>query len=346
MKREFFDTIFAHSAGLDIGVNRMLKYLVTNQPAVYNINELTAMTRQIRSVLKTPMSEIFDKIISVANNAIYNFTAINVSSKDTSIPELLTMSNVTLDLAHLPGDTHVLDSLPNLKGKILVNLTGVVKESRGSDEYVINAVDVLQNLFVRGQFVATYHDKNNDWAASSTQCLLYLQKSYSMVLSSMIAQYYNLDIEDIQKVATILTLYMDYTCGGSLHNPITINRWDWCGPMPMRKSLCSACEEYLDDQGVFSLISVATALSKLINMRMSNFNMESIIAICGRLGPDAITSRIALEFPPYWMYLIVSALSGNKIPLFFRISKDRELMRDGNVFLNALYMNHAILAKR
>lgn len=344
MKRKFFDTVFAQLGGLESGVARMLKYVVVNQNSVYTHDEIMEMVSQIRSILKTPLNEFFERMVS--KGALSNFAAISTpASNDVPIPELLTMSNVSLDLRYLPGSSEVLQSLPNVNGKILLNLTGSVKRDRKSGNIAVSNIEVLQTLFVRGQLVATYHDDNNDWLASNTTALLFVLKSYSMILSTMIARYYNLGIEDHQKVATICALHMDGLCGGTIQRPILINRWDWCPPLATRRSLVDACGEYAVN-GDFNLISMCAAIANLVNTRMNQFNPEIFTGLCGRLGPDLITSRLALEYPPYWVFIVLSCLSGNKVPLVFHLNKDKALAREGSIFLSNLLLNNSILAVR
>ncbi len=342
MKLKFFDTMFSQYSGLGSNTERMLKYVVMNQNDVYDSGDLTSLAQQVRTILKTPVSEIFDRI--VARGALSNFAAINVSAKDTYIPELLTMPNITIDLLVVPSASRMLTSTPVLKDKILLNLTGITKDNRYNNELTVSNVDVLQNLIVRGQLVATYHD-DKEWIDSNTNVMLYALKSYSMILSTSIARYYNLNLEDLQKVSTILALYMDCACGGTLERPLTMSRWDWCPPPVVRRSIADACEDYTQG-GNFNLQSVCTAMSKLISSRMDKFNMDTLLSFCGKLGPDIITSRIALEYPPYWVYLLILALNGNKIPLNFLLSKDRALLREGGVFLNQLYATSALYRTR
>lgn len=340
MKRKFFDTIFAQMSGINIGVVRMLKYVVVNQSSVYTHDEITEMAQQVRSILKTPLSEFFGRM--VAKGALFNFAAIDVSKDDTSIPELLTMSNVTIDLGHLPNSNDVLQSLPTVQNKILLNLTGAARRDHRSGSIVVTNADILQNLFVRGQLVATYHDDNNDWLVSNSSLALFVLKSYSMILSAIIARYYNLGIEDIQKVATICALHMDCLLGGTIERPIYINRWDWCPAFGMRRSLVDACGEHAFN-GDFNLISMCQALAALVSVRMQKFNLDTFFGLCGRLGPDLITSRIALEYPPYWVFILLSCLGGSKIPLVYHLNKDKNLMKDGNIFLNSLMLNNSVL---
>lgn len=344
MKRKFFDTEFVKYTGMDINVDRMLKYVVMNQGTVYDSDDLTALAQQIRTILKTPMSELFDRV--VARGALANFAAINVSAKDTSIPELLTMPNITVDLGHLPVSTAPLASIPKLNNKILINLTGVTKSTPYSNELTVTNVDILQNLIVRGQLVAGFHDDKSDWIVSNTNMLLFVLKSYSMILATDIARYYNLDLDAMQRIATILTLYMDYACGSPVGRPSTMSRWDWCSDMSIRHMIVDSCSEYVDGNGNFTLSGACSSLANLISNRMEKFSLDTMLAFSGRLGPDVITSRIALEYPPYWVYLLILALNGNKIPLAYKLARERTILREGTTFLNNAYSSGALFAIR
>lgn len=61
-----------------------------------------------------------------------------------------------------------------------------------------------------------------------------------------------------------------------------------------------------------------------------------LMALAGTLGGDIIVTEIALDYPPYWVYLLALALSGQKIPLIYQLNMQR-LMTDGKTkFLQQL----------
>lgn len=343
MKRKFFDTVFSELSGAKLSIPRMLKYVAMNQSSVYAQSDLTVMAQQVRSILKTPFSEFFERMVS--KNALTNFAAIDTSGTDEAIPELLTMSSVTIDLKHTPGTGDIFKSFPNVNDKILINLTGVAKRDRQSGSVIVTNADVLQNLFVRGQLTAVYQDDNSDWLSGSSTLSIFILKSYSMILSAIIARYYNLGIDEIQKVATICALHMDVMLGGSASRPMYISRWDWCPSFSVRKSITDACSEY-EINGDFNINSMCISLSKLVSPRMESFNLSVFLGLCGRLGQDLIISRLALEFPPYWVYLLMSCYGGNKVPLIYHLNKDKALMREGSTFINTLLLSNSVLSPR
>ena len=331
MKRKFFDTWFARFAGLEDQQQRVLKYAVENNQQVLSTNELSMLVQPVRTILKTPMAELFDRLL--ACDQLTNFAAFYTPSKD-SIPELLTANNITLDLKQF-SNGHVVQGMPKLHDKILVNITNTIRRD-GYGEVSINSIDTFQNLFVRGQLVAGYNDLD-DWISPSTQ--EFVIRSYSMILSSMISRYYNLTVVEQMAVCLHFALYMSQMLtGGNIeetHPPI-FYRCTTLAKRPQLEEVADACvtvsKDGLDTGKICGLIAEHGP------EKMSKFDQTAMYALCDNLGPDAITSRLALEYPPYWVYLLVLALSGAaKIPLIYQLNAQRLLNEGRSSFLNKLY---------
>lgn len=322
MKRQFFDTGFATYAGLSAQTPRVLRYAVENRDRIIPVEELGSMSRSIRSILKTPMAELFDRIVSTGG--LSNFAAIYVSPKETSVPELLTSSSITLDLKQC-SDSNIIRGIPELKDKILVNLSGVLRPNR-DEGYQVNAVDIFQNLFVRGHLVASYQDAD-DWLTPYLS--EYGVKTYSMILSGLISKFYNLSLTETLKVAGIFALWMSQMLSreqDGLHCPPLFMKATYVGTRGELMELANVIKDMYPDG--LNIFNACDCVSKLITERVRNFNVAALGAMTGNLGPDQITSRIALEYPPYWIYMLIMALSGAKLPLIYQLQAQR-LVADG-----------------
>ena len=65
-------------------------------------------------------------------------------------------------------------------------------------------------------------------------------------------------------------------------------------------------------------------------------------SLTGNLGPDSITSHLALEYPPYWIYILLLALSGNKIPIVYQLNNMRLAQEGRSKFLQQLMTYDAL----
>lgn len=336
MKRKFYDTRFAQYAGLEAQLPRVLKYTVTNQDLIFSSEELVRMILSTRSILKTPMAMLLEHLIS--SSQLANFAALYVSYNDTSIPELLTAGNITLDLKQVP-DPQQLASLPRLRDKVLINLTSHVRRESDGQFTIVNN-DEIPKLIVRGQLVASYWD-NDDWP--SPYVAEFAIKSYSMILSAMISRYYSLSLSEQLRIRAILAFYMAQWMTGegydSGHPPLFMKSVNY-GTHGEVEAIANMCNEAYPNG--LDIDAVADLIVKSGPEKLRNFNTAAFSAICGNLGEDMIISKIGLEYPPYWIYMLVAAMSGTKTPLVYQLNSERLINEGRSKWLNALLVDSKI----
>lgn len=336
-KRKFFDTRFATISGLSSQLPRVIKYVVENRNAILSPGDLMTLAQPIRTILKTPMAEFFERLLS--GQKFGNFAAIYIPPKEQSVPELLTASSVVLDLKQLP-DTSVISSMPMLKDKVIINLTSLLKQDRQTGNLVVNAVDNFQNHFVRGHLVASYNDSDG-WL--SPYLADYTIKTYSMILSGLISRFYNLTLTETLRVMGILALYMSQMLSRDNDDLVCPNLFNRCTFIGSRAELMSIAEScaHLSAEGL-TMESTCQLISEIGTDKIRKFDLRAFVAFCGNLGPDAITSQIALEYPPYWLYMLILALSGAKLPIIFQMNSQRLTQEGRSKFLQQLIMTESV----
>lgn len=324
MKRKFFDTMIAKFAGLVTQEPRVLKFAVENKDHFFSVTELLAMIQPVRTILKTPMAEMFDRL--VATEQLNNFAAFYTPEKE-SLPELLTATNITLDLKQFDNATNVLQHLPLINNKILVNLTSVLKKDRVTGVYSVGAIDNFQNLFVRGQLVAAYNDVEN-WIIPPVQ--EFVIRSYSMTISAIISRYYNLSVTEQMSLALYFALFISQLLTPDHADqvaPPILFRCTTLGNTKQIQEVVDICTD-ASKEGL-TILKLCELIAQNGPEKIRKFDHTALNAMCDGLGPDLITSRIALEYPPYWVYILILALSGTaKIPLIYHLNSQR-LMNEG-----------------
>ena len=322
MKRKIFDTSKAEFTGLKQYIPRALNYVVNNRNNVLSVEELTSLINPIRTILKSPMAEIFDRM--VAAKVLNNFTTLYVPGKDSDIPELLASSVCTVDFKEIDHNK-VLRGLSELEDKVVVNITNCLRRDKVGTLY-IDAIDNLQNQYVRGQLVAAYNDID-DWIDiySAEFCM----KSYSMILSNIISRYFNLSLMETFKVRTVLALFMAqmiYNDDDFKHPPLVM-RATW-GDLSTREVMEIVNEVTEDQTKQFTIESVCKVLATHISDKMDKFNPRVFYNLFANLGTDVIQTGFALEYPPYWIYMLLQALSGTKYMMMYQLTQQR-LINDG-----------------
>ena len=336
MKRNFFDTDFAAYAGLHAQIPRVLRYVVENRDVVIQTSELNDLAHSIRTILKNPMAEAFNRL--VANEQLSNFAAVYLKSTETAVPEIVASQNITLDFKQVKGG-EILRALPEFNNKILVDVTQTLKTDRYTGELQINAADVFQNLFVRGHLVASYFD-------SETWLTPYLSefvvRTYTMIISSIIGRQFNLTLIEQMQIMGIFALYMCQLLSpedDDLVMPTLFNRCTFIGSREDLKNITEACRD-VSATGL-TLSKTCKLVADLGPEKMRKFNALVLSTMC-RVGPDVLTSRIALEYPPYWVYVLLLALSGTKTPMIYHLTANKLAQEGRTKFLDQLLSNQQI----
>lgn len=327
IQKSLFETTFVKNAGIR-PTESLLSFLLKNSSCVISDIEIENLIAAVRHTFRTPMAEMFDR--AVAEHALQNFTFIQLD-RVSSIPELLSVNELTVDLKQTELNNALNTS--NLYNKVVLNTTQMIKsDARG---YTINAIDVLQNAVIRGLLVATYYDSNL-WLTPQIQ--EYLIKSYSIILSNIISRYHNLSSYETVSVANVFAFYMAQrlaTGNDDIHAPAIFNRCTFTGNPRDREEAMNICNE-LAPNGM-SLADLARCVAEVGPDRMKSFSAGELSLHCNSLNPDPIVSRIGIEYPPYWAYMLLLSFSATKTMMMSLLSKNRLDTEGKTQFLNNLY---------
>lgn len=332
MKRKFFDIGFVKSTGLVGQTPRALKYLVENRDSVLPNGVVAEMAQNIRVILKTPMAEFFDHILNV--RGLNNFASLYLLESDSSIPELLAQTLVTLDLKQI-DTTNVTRSYTELSNRILTSISGFVKRDKGTGRLAVTSIDNFINQYDRGLLVASYEDSTSGWL--NPYLGEFSVRTYSMILSSVVSRYYNLSIPETMQVMGILALFMAQLLDsddGDPTFPALFGRCTFVGSRVELIELAKSCEH--ESKKGLTLESTCGLISELGPERLRSFNLRSFYTLACNLGPDTITTSLALEYPPYWVYILMLSLSGNKIPIVYQLNNMRLASEGRSKFLQQL----------
>lgn len=313
MKRNFFDTSLASLAGIRMQIPRIQKYVIENRDKVLSASDLTSLAQSIRTVLKNPMAELFERI--TVTDQLENFAAFYSKDSGNELPEIAASQNITLDLKQIESTT--LASIPEVNNKILVNITPMVKTEKFEDKLRVTSTDAFMNAICRGHLVASYYDREQ-WLTPALN--VFIVKTYSMTMANAVSRYYNLSMVDNLTVAGIFALFMCQLLDGDETNihPALFNRCTWIGNKNDIDNIVEMCKDF-SSKGL-TLTDVCQLISQIGASKLKTFDVRSLKTLCGNLGPDTITTFFALEYPPYWVYLLLLSFSGAKIPLTYALN--------------------------
>ena len=330
-QKSFFDTGFSQVSGSRITATKALRYLIQSRNCILPEASIERLYSD-KPMLETPMNVLF-RHLREEGKALSLFAPVYLTSKMGSIPEFLTSMDVTFDTAQLT-ENYLTASLPELAGKTVVNLGDVLRTNRNQPgEYSLMDTTTLHNRYVRGAMVMSYNDSDG-WLTPALG--VYLAKSYTMVISAIIAKFYDLVLQEQMTIGAVLTMYMCQQLMSSrddYHRPALWNRCTYLGSTTELERFAAAMRDHTDT--ALTIKDVCDLISKLGPARMHNFSPEVFYRLTRTLGSSTTSSLIAVEYPPYWCYELCVAMSNGKTKLYFDMKANR-LQEEAKRFLYEL----------
>ena len=322
MNISLYDTEIMYNARVSDSLHRVVEYAVTNRNMAVSVDDFVNMVIATRSILQTPMAEFSLRLIQ--SNAIRNFAPIYINAKTSGLPETLTSPSIVVDLKQAKSNS--LKSIPEYKDKILLNISSCVKQDRTTGRFMIDNIQELQDKLTMCQLAASYFDMEKDWMP--TLGLNFLVKSYSIILANELSRYFQCNVSETSLISCCCAVFMAQrlpSCNGFRSPYVSANNTLGASPREIEYVIESAENEFANQ--LVNGVMIVDHLCKLIRMvvggRLNAINKEIFLQCCGHFGTDSITSKTALEYPPYWAYLLFKAVSNTKTAMSYQLSKQR-----------------------
>lgn len=281
-----------------------------------------SISDKISSLIYNPSNILLNTIISdlfklfLKENKIRLFSFIDLSSKK-DIPEILLFNYINIDVLQLKhkfdSDYNVLKSFPEYNDRIIYNITDIISSNN-------TKIDggILQQTIIRDLLSRSYFNFDENWLTPSI--LYYLTKFYAIPMSSNLGRIYNLNYQDQMMIATIFAIFFLQHCQKKPGiNPI-IGRMDFLNRFINIKDITDVIEkEYKNKDLTFE--DVASIIKILLPQRLSSLNAKSIYTLGRNANLNQVTSLISTEYPPYWCYNVLLAISGIKSNLYHTLKK-------------------------
>lgn len=82
-------------AGIKSQLPRVIRYVAENRDIIVPPELMRSLVQSIRTILKNPMAEFFNRIVTA--DQLNNFATIYIQSSETAIPEIIASQNLSLD---------------------------------------------------------------------------------------------------------------------------------------------------------------------------------------------------------------------------------------------------------
>lgn len=328
-RKTLLDTQAAKLSGIESTMPKIIKYLSDNRNCYLDSNTLRNVY-QMRSLIPTAFNAIFENILESGKLELFA----PIRTDFGTVPEFLSTNEFVIDLKQIPSSS-VLRSYNEFHNRVIINLSPILKMSKTTPiHYSVSDVNVLHTLFSRAALVASYQDSNG-WL--TPQLGVFIAKTYSMVISSILAKQYDLTVQEQLVIASIFALYSCQMLGShddDLIVPALFNRCTFLAPQHSGLLVLAKAMEHHSSVGL-NVESVCQLVPELGPPRMKGFNANILYRSIGNLGTSTIQMAIALEYPPLWVHQLLLTVSGVKTRLH-HVLKENRLLNDAKVFAHEL----------
>jgi len=337
-----FDTLISRTSINKVQLRELVNFIVLNRDYRLNAMEVKTLVNT-KSLTVTAISSLFNRAIELHKETLFSF--IRIPSTVVTVPEVVTYRHVTFDLKQLTtatGATGLYDTLkvvPEFTNTIFENVTPMLRSSG-------ELIDTLafQSTLVRDLLVRSYYEnKATVWLTPSL--LRYLCRFYNMSMSSTIGTIFNLTFSEQQAVAAVFSLYFMQLVSDTDTAEVMVKTSKLgLGAPDQIVGVISRLKDTLGPKyDAMTLDDVCTGINALGIGRLEGLDRKFIFTRQRNIGPDALTSAMAIEYPPYWTYLVLTALAGRKMGLQNTLKRN-DLGRDAPGFTDDLLKTQSFLS--
>lgn len=342
MKPTIYDTTSVQFTISKSHLKALIDFLTTYRDFIDPTNVLRQKL-MTKASMSTSMSQVYNYFIS-SNKYDNTIRTMTLDKSISSIPEMLTFQHIPLDMLQiadtLPDVSRPIRVFPEYNKNIVINTTSMTTSRNEIADTLAFHSRVVRDLLSR-----SYYKSTENWLNPNQ--VRYLVKIYSMTISQALTRVFHLETDQRQRVGTIfayfyLTRLIDpkNAKGMIVSNPIDMGlmRDD-----NIQDTIDFIETRYPPQSTDMTLDMVFDLINDLNIPRMNNVNRRILNSQLGKIGPDMHTSAIALEYPPYFIYLIGLAASGAKNKMTYLLKNTPRGIPNANEFMLSFLKNDNVL---
>ena len=264
-----------------------------------------------------------------------DFSLVRLPSKTIGLREVMDWSFIPFDMLQikdvLPTMNKAVEVIPELNGKMVINITDITN-AHGE----ISGIPKFHERVVRDFLSRSYYTSSSSVWVSPT-FVRYAAKVYNMTIGGQISRNFNLQPIDQMFIQTVLCMYFVAKCTTQDITPAFMRAHG--GYMRVASGndliqISAFVEDVVGKKAPGTLLDVlaiidAYKLNQLMSGDSSRLTLAVLNQLFSKLFTDNQMSAISLEYPPYFVFMVLNALSGGHSGLT-RAMRDRNLMKDGN----------------
>ena len=331
-KQNIYKTMSVASVMPNTMLQDLMDFLITNRNFILTPDKKSEAFKT-RFINHSLISDMVHRITLLKKDQSYEL--IRFPNKSLSIREAIDMTFVPIDILQMkeiiPSSTTTLSHLSELDNKLIINVTDITKVNGDFSDITQFHYRIIRDFLSR----SFYTSLGNVWI--SPTLVRYAAKVYSMTIGGRIARLYGLS-PLVQMV--IQTVFCAYFVGQMTSDDVAVTFMKSHGKhmgLPEASDLTqilSLIEDTLGKAVPASLEDVCKVIDaydhdQLKTQQGSRLNRPVLNTAVASLFQDGQVSIIALEYPPYFVFLILLVLSNIRIGLSFPM-KNMNLTKEGH----------------
>lgn len=334
MKENIFNIEFTKITNMEQNIQKLIKFIIDNRTDIYidtnQMNEITSFP----SLNKSPVSLIYQKYKKLSNLDI--FSLIYILDK-ANIPDILFWKYINIDLEAIkdvyPKQHNAISMLPEYRSKIIFNITDILNREKTK---ILNAT-YFQKIIIRDLCSRYYNNFEDSWM--NRKLLTDLTNFYSMTISFNISRVYNFSFQEQILLSTIFSYYFLTKCINDKAQKISfMNNLTFLGNRNIIVSVIDLIQDIISEnkyEDIDNQTKLIKVIHEILPNRIKTLDKKVFNTMCRNFNSDQIVSLMSIDYPGYWLYNVLTAVSGDKTNLYF-IFKKLNYMKKAIVFSDDL----------
>lgn len=303
-KPNLFDTQIGKQSDLKNLILEATKFLLDNyNQVVVDDRELVSL-KSIKNFSNTTMAGLFDALLSY--NKLTQFKCFDFSRVNKDIPEILTLSSITVD-----GNSF---GIPGKElQKVWCNITPFIKKrTYQSEQLTFSDIDKIHELFIRGALCRSYN-ASTTWLTPDIASILI--ESYSITISNILSSAYKLAPQDSHMIVLLFAAYYAQllNISGSMEFPELLIKCKRLNYLGVNFDSMNNINRLRDNSKVpLTVHEICKILSTSGPTRMKTFNINTLNSLFSKGITDNSVMLIALEYPPYYALQLIRLMDNYK----------------------------------
>lgn len=337
-RQNIYENISVSSVMPEASMMDMVDFLTRNTPYLLNDVKKKEVFRT-RFIGNNYITDIVHRLSVLGKEDL--FTLLRLPTKTASLKEAVDMTFLPIDLLQYedkyPKFEKSLKLFPNLRNKMVINITDITKNTGEFSDISLFHYRLVRDFLSR----SFYTSSGSAWL--SPALVRYTAKVYSMTIASGLARFFGLSPLVQNFVQTLFCAFYITKMTSVDIAPAFLKAQGKFMNLPDTNDIVqilSFTKDVLGYQTPLSLEDIFKVIDhydhdQLKSNGISRLSRPILSLRFASLYPESHFSVIALEYPPYFLFLMILVLSNVRIGLAFPM-KQMNLLKEGHEVMDTL----------